>query len=318
MERGAGLRIRETTEYDERGIRELFALCFGREMSHEEWLWKYRRSPWGSYAVVALDGDRIIAHYGGIKNKFYFKGEYLYAYQFCDVMTHPRYRAYRFSKTPLTAMLNEMFYGKQSMDIAYGFPSLRHARLQCLRLGGEGYRFVQSYKKICTGQSSICRKVRIEEGWRFLEDMDMVKILENDGASVKFIKDKEYLRWRYIDNPVNTYFLLAFKRLFTKKGYIVCAFKDGWLNIMEMFVKDYRDTKDILISLDDYAMRKGAAGIKTWLHPNEQLTKYFESAGYTGENDIPIAFRQVNKRCVIKAEDFFERYYYRMGDYDAG
>lgn len=312
------MEIRSFTKNDEEGIRTLFALCFGREMSHEEWEWKYKHSPWGSYATVAVDGNEVVAHYGGIRNKFYFKGKTFYAYQFCDVMTHPQYRARLVSKTPLTAKLNEIFYSEQSMAIAYGFPSLRHARLQCLRLGGEGYRFVRLYKKESIERHIIHWKFRVKEGWKFSEDKEIENILaRHDNISVGFDKNKAYLRWRYMENPVKTYQMLTFERLHVKKGYIVCALKDGWLNILDIFPGDYKEIKGILISLEDYALQNKMAGIKTWLHPNEPLSRHFEASGYISEDDIPITFRQVNKECGVKAQDFFESYYYRMGDYDA-
>jgi len=45
--------VREATAADAPGIRRLFARVFGREMSEEEWTWKFERNPDGWYGVVA-------------------------------------------------------------------------------------------------------------------------------------------------------------------------------------------------------------------------------------------------------------------------
>jgi len=311
------MEIREFREEDEKGIRDLFYLCFGREMSHEEWEWKYRKSPWSSKGYVAVDDGKVVAFYGGIRLSFSFYDKRLWAYQFCDVMTHPKYRGRLFSKTPLLVKMGELFYKENPMDIAFGFPSLRHARLQNLSFKGEGYRFVRLYKKERLKRHIFYWKSRVKEGWELLEDKDIENILIwHYNTPVKLNKNKEYIRWRYIENPVKTYQMLVFERSRVKKGCIVCAFKDGWMNILEIFLRNYRDIKDILISLEDYVLKKNIVGIKTWLHPNEPLARHFGALGYSSEDGIPLIAKQINKECGITTGIFYEKYFYRMGDYD--
>lgn len=313
------MQIRPFHDKDEKDIRDLFSICFGRELSHEEWVWKYKASPWGSYATVAVKGDNIIAHYGGIRIKFYFKDKTVYAYQFCDVMTHPEYRGRLFSKTPFIAMLNEMFYREKPMDFAFGFPSLRHARLQCKRLGGEGYRHVRLYKKEHMKRRTVSWKLKMKEGWEFLTDKKVDKLLiQHDDKSLQIVKNKKYLKWRYMENPLKDYRLLVFKKLYITKGYIIFTLKDNWLNVLDFFLRDENDLKDMLISLEDYILKnlEDIRGIKAWFHPNESLIKYLEALGYSNEDDIPLIYRTVNDGCGVKYESFFENYFYRMGDYD--
>lgn len=165
--------IRQSTETDISSIIYLFKLSFQKEISEQWFRWKYRNSPFGAKGYVAADGDKIIAFYGGLKQQFSFHGKSFWAYQFCDVMTHPDYRGKMVGKTPLIVQLGEMFYRENPMDFAFGFPSLRHARLQSLRLKGEGYRLVRMYKKEDLKSYSLIWKLKVKEGWEFLKEEEL-------------------------------------------------------------------------------------------------------------------------------------------------
>ncbi|GAB4541949.1 MAG: hypothetical protein Fur0020_11410 [Thermodesulfovibrionia bacterium] len=313
------MEIRETLDKDIDGIRELFKICFNKELSREEWEWKYRRSPWGSYSVVAVDGDNVVAHYGGIRNKFYLDGKTLYAYQFCDVMTHPRYRAYPFSKRPLTAQLNEMFYRERQMDFAYGFPSIRHTRLQCIRLGGEGYGYVRLYKKAFIKDRARLWGLGFKVGWGLLEDDTIDRFITNHDGTLQLVKDKGYIRWRYKENPRGDYTLGVSKRWGMTKGVVIFTLRDNWLNLLDLFLMDKDDIVNVIPSLEKHAINtyRHINGIRGWFHPKEPIIGHLMALGYNYEDDIPYAYRTLNKGCGITVEIFLENYFYRMGDYDA-
>lgn len=310
--------IREHRESDINGILSLFRSSFDKERSEDWFRWKYQSSPWGSRGYVAVHGDEVVAFYGGIRLPFRFMGKTLWAYQFCDVMTHPDYRGRFVSKTPLIARLGELFYRENAMDFAFGFPSLRHARLQSLRLGGEGYRLVRSYGKEPIRGRALSWRLRIREGWEFLKEGELERLLaRHDNGSLRLLKDERYIRWRYRENPSKRYGLLALKWLYLLKGYIVFTIEDGWFTVLEIFYRDSKEVEDILIAAEAYAGDNNLKGIKAWFHPREELIKSLEALGYAGEDGIPLAFKSVNTACGVTAEIFYDDYFYRMGDYDA-
>jgi hypothetical protein len=332
--------IRQYTETDISSIIYLFRLSFQKEISEQWFRWKYQHSPFCSKGYVAADGDRVVAFYGGLKLQFLFHGECLRAYQLCDVMTHPDYRGRLVSKTPLIVQLGEMFYRENPMDFAFGFPSLRHARLQSLRLGGEGYRLVRIYKKERLGSHSIMWKLKVSEGWEFFKKEELDRFCDIKGQTVpsplavmtrrgegkgegnailRFIKDERYIQWRYRENPSKKYHLLIFRRMNRTKGYIIFSVEDGWLNILEIFHKDDKDIQDIMIALESHVVRNitSIKGIRFWLHPMEPQKNDMEKLGYSGEDSIPIAFKSVDTACGVTSDIFYDGYFYRMGDYDA-
>lgn len=321
------ISLREHTEHDIGEILELFTRAFRQEQSEEWFRWKYHRSPWGSKGYVALHEKKIIAFYGGIRLRFHFNREPLWAYQFCDVMSHPEYRGRRVGKTPFIVQLGELFYRENPMDFAFGFPSLRHSRLQSLRLGGEGYRPVQMYGKKNLRHHPALWRFAAREGREFFESAELQRVQsqsrENSPASygsgtLQLVKNEEYLRWRYCEHPSAEYGFLVFTRMHRIKGSVLYAVKDGRLDVLEIFLRKEKDFRQILIALETYAIKKlHAEGIRLWLHPGEHLHACMDALGYGKEEGIPLAFRPVSTAGGITADIFYSKYFYRMGDYDA-
>jgi predicted N-acetyltransferase YhbS len=70
----SGLVIREATSADSPGIRRLFARAFEKEMTPEEWSWKFERNPDGWFGVVAEAGGEIVGNYAGWGMRFGMEG----------------------------------------------------------------------------------------------------------------------------------------------------------------------------------------------------------------------------------------------------
>ncbi len=317
--------IRQYTETDISSIIYLFRLSFQKEISEQWFRWKYRNSPLGAKGYVAADGDKVIAFYGGLKQQFSFHGKSFWAYQFCDVMTHPDYRGKMVSKTPLIVQLGEMFYRENPMDFAFGFPSLRHARLQSLRLKGEGYRLVRLYWKEKPERHSVLWRLKVREGWESFSPSPVTESscgskLQGEGRAVlKLIKDEKYIHWRYMEHPDQKYRFIEFRRMNRKKGCIVFSIDGDNLNILEIFFARAKDIRDILIALEDHIVKEmpDVKKIQMWLHPNDPLAAYLKGLDCSSEDHIPIAFRPVNAESGITSDVFYNRFFYNMGDYDA-
>lgn len=312
--------IRKYNSSDTESIRKLFYKCFGKEMSIEEWIWKYKNSPWGSSAIVALDENNIVAHYGGIKMKFSFREKVLTSYQFCDVMTHPEYRGLFVSKTPIIVKLGEMFYKENEMDFAFGFPSIRHARLQALRLGGEGYKFIRLYKRVKPRKRFRSLFLKIEDSWNYFNNYGIPKkYFERSEQILKMVKNKKYIEWRYCKSPVKKYRLLVCRKFNMLKGFAIISINENFLEVLDIFVKDVSALRDLLISIEKYTFEnfEMIEEIRAWFHPSEKFDSLLRDLGYESEDSIPVAFKSVNNECGLTADLFYENYYYRMGDYDA-
>lgn len=312
------MEIRKATESDEEGIISLFNLCFGRELTHEEWAWKYKDSPWGSTAIVAADGDKVVAHYGGLKMKFYSPKQDFDVYQPCDVMTHPKYRA-RFAKRGAMVKAGELFYSINLMDFAFGFPSERHAILgtKQLRYTEHGYVTVLSKKVLFKPRVNLFLKV--EKGWNSVKESELDSLWQEvrDDYDLTIEKNSRYIFWRYRDHPARQYepMLVRSRYRGALKAFAVFFIKEHELSILDFFCGKGLNAKTLLKIFETVAVQHDAGVIKVWLNPHEDVFQTLTDYGYRGEKGVPYIFKILNEE--ITPSFLFNRYCYRMGDYDA-
>lgn len=314
------MEIRGFRKEDEAGVRSLFAVCFGRELSHEEWTWKYLRPPLGSAAAVATSGEDIIAHYGGLKVRFRMKGQIYDVFQPCDVMTHPKYRARIFSRRGAMIRAGEYFYGSNPMDFAFGFPNERHAILGTRQLGYTEHGYVTVLTKKAPRLSlKPSPFLKYEAGWDSLDSVEIDDLLAQvrDDPGLTIEKDSRYIFWRYRDNPVREYKAIMVRARFTKelKAFMVCSMSKPDLLVLDFFVAKSLGWNAFLKCLEDIARRNALDRIRVWIHPAEDIFPLFLRRGYIREKGIPFIFKIMNKN--IAPSFLFSNYFHRMGDYDA-
>jgi hypothetical protein len=312
--------IREVTTEDEDKVRFLFALCFGKELSRQEWAWKYKDSPWGSTAAIAVDGEDIIAHYGGMKMQFYFRGKTFVAFQPCDVMTHPGYRSRIFSKRGAMVKAGEYFYETNPMDFAFGFPSERHAVLGTKQLGYTEHGYVAVLNKEPAGVSPLRNPLlKVETGWDCIggTELDALWAKVRDTFALSLEKHSRYIFWRYRDNPAKRYVPVVVRSRYTKrtKAFAVCAVGKNELSVLDFFYAGGFKLKSLLQVFEHIAFNYHVNNIKVWINPNEDIFQMVLKKGYVQEKGIPFIFKIINKE--VTSSFLFSHYCYRMGDYDA-
>jgi hypothetical protein len=314
------IAVRAYKESDEEAIRTLFALCFGRAISHDEWTWKYKASPWGSTAAVAEDGGDIVAHYGGIKSQFYCKGKTFDVYQPCDVMTHPKYRARIFSKRGAMVRAGEYFYEVNPMDFAFGFPSERHALLGTKQLGYTVHDYVTVLKKKASASVHPWRPlVRVKKGWQSVGGRGLDDLWEKikDACGLSLVKDSRYLFWRYRDNPYKQYEPLIVESRYAKslRAFAVLSATESGLHVLDFFAENTKILKTLLKTIEDVPLKGGSDTVTMWANTHEGSFKTLIECGFTPERGVPLIFKTMNR--AIDRSFLFEQYCFRMGDYDA-
>ncbi len=314
------LNIREFKDSDELGIRSLFVTCFGKELSHGEWHWKYKESPWGATASIAMDNEEIIAHYGGLRAKFFYQDKIFDALQPCDVMTHPKFRARIFSKRGAMVKAGEHFYSNNHMDFAFGFPSERHAILGTKQLGYTEHRYITVLRKSAAGlKKTLILPEKVQKGWDSISAKEIDSICKEvkGTAGLTIIKDSHYLFWRYRDNPIRRYLPLMVRTWLRNKlkAFVIISFRDSELLIQDFFHTDAIDIKNLFKLLEKIALEHRLQSIVAWVNPNEPVFKAFIDYGFVADKGIPYLFRVINAE--VREEFLFNNYCYRMGDYDS-
>lgn len=314
------MKIRKAVASDEKGIRSLFTECFGKEMSYDEWAWKYNHSPWGSTSVVVVsDEDKIVAHYGGLQSRFFYKGRSFDVFQPCDVMTHSKYRARFFSKRGIMIKAGELFYSSNPMHFAFGFPSERHAILGTKQLGYTEHSYVSVLKKQTDSLKHNWNPLlKIETSWDLVnsDELDLLweKVKNDAGLSIE--KNSRYIFWRYRDNPVRQYSPLIIRSRFRKtlKAFAVFSVNENEISVLDFhFIKEL-EIRNLFKLLLNMAVRSGVGSLKLWMNPEEKDFQTLINDGFVREGGIPYIFKVLNKE--IEPIFLFKNYHYRMGDYD--
>ncbi|HZI65300.1 MAG TPA: GNAT family N-acetyltransferase [Thermoanaerobaculia bacterium] len=123
--------VREAVSADAPGIRRLFARVFGRELTDEEWTWKFERNPDGWFGVVAVLEDEIVGNYSGCGVRLLVDGRQAPSFAVGDVATDPRVRGLGGRQGVFRSMA-ELFYRRiegLGIPFCFGFPGGRHLSL---------------------------------------------------------------------------------------------------------------------------------------------------------------------------------------------
>ncbi len=95
MERVLNCTMRLYKKGDEHQIVKLFKAVYGRDLTVEQWRWKYLGQ--GNLRVWSVgafnENDELIAHYGGIPVRMIFRERHIIGCQCVDAMVRRDYRA---------------------------------------------------------------------------------------------------------------------------------------------------------------------------------------------------------------------------------
>ena len=204
-------------------MRALFAEIFGHPMSEFHWRWKYGEE--GCAAVGVWEGERLIAHYGGVARDIMYFGKPQSAAQICDVMVAPSGRGTLSRHGPLfltiaTYLENQLGYGNPHL-LGVGFPNLRHWKVAA-RLGlydGPVGRMLELSWPAARGRPSPSLAVRPLDLSHARDRADANACWSAMRADLKDmivgVRDSEALHHRYVAHPDKGYRIFVVRRRLT-------------------------------------------------------------------------------------------------------
>lgn len=331
-------RIRSYHDGDEHAINAMFNEVFSqnRDMSH--WYWKYRDNPHGSYAISIAAGrdGTLVAHFAAFPLKLLYYGARGHEpaeftiYHAGDKMTRRRFRQVGFGKSSLLAKTFMHFkdtYGPDAL-FTYGFMAHHSLRFGLLILNYtmiEPVPFRTLAWKTAPGSKTISvRKFikgiaveavsDIDETWTEL----FFRTAPHYGALVR--RDAQYLKWRYLQRPDRTYFIVAVRRRSRLAGWSV-FYREGDIIIWgdALFEKGDLDcARSALSYVMSHPFSRGAGVIACWFPSRPAWwDSVLKRLGFiTGPEPQGLHFcigiyTDKNAPEMVK-----EHFYYTMGDSD--
>lgn len=207
---------------------DLFNSVFGSPMTPELWQWKYGLTD--GRQLCAWQGEKLVAHYGGMPRKIMLFGKPQTAVQIGDVMVSSNHRGVLTRSGPffrLAATFLEQYigYGKPYL-LGFGFPNDRAMAIaEKLKLYSEVGHLVEISWAPSTIRPCVFTRLHL------LSEADAPEVdglwhkMRSDLTdSIVGTRDWNYLRQRYLLHPHQHYYLLIVKNRIGGKarGVIVC------------------------------------------------------------------------------------------------
>ncbi|MXS72245.1 GNAT family N-acetyltransferase [Flavobacteriaceae bacterium W22] len=201
------MEIRSYQLGDEKAILALFHLAFGKKMSEEYWNWRFANNPFSDELFIDLmwDGDKLVGHYAVSPVDMMINGKAEKTALSMTTMTHPEYGG-----RGIFSQLAESLYRKLSVNnykLVWGFPNNnshygfnKNLSWSDIALQGMMSLNTKNFSRLINAEAkgrSINTTEEIES--------NLISQLNSSAKYIKINKTKEYLQWRYFDNPTADY-----------------------------------------------------------------------------------------------------------------
>ena len=201
----SGFRVREATAADARGVRKLFRRVFGRELTDDEWSWKFEKNPDGWYGVVALVGEEIVGNYAGWGSQMILDGSPALCYSVGDVATDPSVRGMG-GRRGIYRSMTEAFYEEvrsRGVPFCYGFPNPRALEISNAIAGTRTLFPIREVHVACSSFSAPPPDARAGD---FVgESYDTLWAAALRVATHTPVRDRARANWRFHARPARWY-----------------------------------------------------------------------------------------------------------------
>lgn len=330
--------IRSYREGDEVRINEMFNEVFGQRRDLGSWYWKYRDNPRGRYVVsLAVAGDGMLAaHYGAYPALLCcpgngdVQGRDLTILQVGDKMTRDRYRSLGFGRSSLLSRTVRHFRDTYTPGtlFSYGFVTHHSLRfglliLDYVMIEKVPYGRIQGDRLRALRPGGLADRVRglevrqvstVDESWsRFFD-----RCAPHYGCLVK--RDAPHMKWRYLERPGRSYFLVAVTRRSQLAGWSVFHRRGDRLVWGDaLFLPGDHDAVRVLLAFArDHPLSKGIDAVEGWFPARPGWWgSALECVGFTREpepHDLHLCI--ANFTDPSAPEIARERFYYTGGDSD--
>ena len=316
---------------DEEQILQLFHRAFphaSRDVEH--FRWEYQRNPYGNERIaLTFDASgQLVAQYAGYPVAMIDDGREVVANQIGDIMTDRSVRQVGRGPTSILARTAEHFYetfcrGKVAFN--YGFTTDSHRQLSVRFLGSDAVEPVPYRVRDLVRHpiEPITRRERLVHGWQ-LELVTKIGPEFDDffarvAPAYRFLvrRDARYLRWRYIECPDVSHFIVAIRKWRRLIGWSVFGIR-GLRLVWGDALFDPRYSKAAEVLLRHVVPRYRVESIDGWFPSRPQwFDRILHELQFESKRDpqdlslmcVPFDLRDASARMA-------ERLYYTYGDSD--
>lgn len=258
----------------------LFQATFHKSLAPGFLQWRYANGPVkDTLFSVELDQDEIVASYSLSPLKIVFNGRKHLAALSMTTMTHPRYQGLGlFSK-----LANELYSSLSNRyTLVYGFPNAASHPIFVSRLGWQNiYEIPNLVLRPKSGKKS--ERVTLSR-----EFNDLVSEPNWLGAYTHVVRSPEYISWRFLENPIHNYKIVAILNPSQVGSYAVVKEFRGELDLVDFIPASPSDAEELLDYVSALCLEKGLSQINTWQPVHSPFRSLFERRGFV--NEAPVTY----------------------------
>ena len=301
---------------DETLILKLFKKVFKKKMSADYWKWRFLYNPNQNQPLIYLmwDKDLLVGHYAVSPVKMLIDGKVVFSALSMTTMTDSNY-AGKGIFTTLAKELYKVESENNQLDLVWGFPNNNSHRGFIKNLSWQDVELIPSFSLDVARWKD--KTISADEEFSIVKQIDSRAItnyqkLQKD-YHIKVYKDEAYFKWRYVDNPVNDYYIFENNNgaFFIAKQY--SSSESTQIDIVEWAItNNFEETQNALSSLMAFFKNK-PDHINIWMPLADKRHLLLEKLGFT--NQMPITYLgycSLNKKLSINKSGWF----FQMGDSD--
>ena len=313
------LNYRPYQNGDELNIMELFKLSFGRLMSLDYWMWRFRDNPNGKIMIeLCWDNHVLVAQYAVTPVMVSVSGNEYLAAVAMTAMTHPDYRGQGLF-TKLGNRLCERL-AQENYKMVWAFPNRNESHYGHIRnlRWCDICEIPMFHLELSDFRHKSVISDNIKEYTEFNGQFDdLWNEVKRDYTLIK-TRDRTFLDWRFRRNPQYKYRIFGYVKGDTLLGYIIIKKYQTEVDVVEFLtIQDSTIGKNLICALVTICQKMGVTGINMWMHLQNPLHLDLEKMGF--ENRQPITYL-VGRILQPFFDDlsFYDarKWYYTMADVD--
>ncbi|RJP25490.1 MAG: GNAT family N-acetyltransferase [Candidatus Abyssobacteria bacterium SURF_5] len=327
------LDVRRYKPGDEFQLNELFNKTFQEARSLECWRWKFADTSWLREKVIVvkeIDG-KIVGQWANTVSRFKVGDEICLFTQPVDNCVDPDY----WGKGIITSVYQGAFarYRELNLPVGLGFPNERYYPIIKAAIGGEdllglpvlfcrtNWRLAVQERTKCTFLSNLAssisgflmrlrltfkspirkKNIRVEEVEGFDEEFDVLWQSLAPTLAICGVRDKEYLEWRYLQNPMAKFHILKCSDEQMMLGYAVLALEEtqeghriGY--IMDFFCYESERVMGALLkSALGFFVRRKTDYVKCAMLEHSPQRKTLERYGFFSRDESkPLVYQEID------------------------
>jgi hypothetical protein len=316
----SNLHYRSYRTGEEVHILELFQKSFGRKLGDQSWNWRFRDNPAGPGVIeLCFDGDILVGHYAVTPIESRISGQDHFSGLSGTTMTHPDYRGG--GLFPVLAQNTYARMVERGMAMVWGFPNAMSHRGFVKDLGWKDIYEIPCFRShipsvnppyLPSGKGTVTEIVDFDERFDLL--WDKVK----DRYAVMTKRNRQYLHWRYVQNPSEKYRIITCIDHNYLLGYVVFKIYKDEIQVVDMLTTSDEDVGITLITwIIEVATKEEAVSISLWLNPVHPLHHELERLGFRNGEPVTYFGGLILNPALSENKIYdYRKWYLTMGDSD--